>query len=214
MDIKRGPVCKRRLICFAGLLLLASIILAVEGGYTTRGYEPEDAAVYAQCCDLDRDNTPEQYVLQKGRLTIWVSNELLWESPADWQIESFVLGDANNDGADDLLLVLWKKGSYGSSKPFWVNGPDTEWTNHLFVYGLVCGHVKPVWMSSALICPILTLEVQDINCDGKNELVVLEGSPLEARSPVSDGNRTIVLQWQGWGFYQVDLDDGTATSSR
>ncbi|HWP96868.1 MAG TPA: VCBS repeat-containing protein [Syntrophomonadaceae bacterium] len=158
-----------------------------------------------QFFDLDQDGSLEHYVLSRGRLSISEKGKMLWESSPDWQVDSFALGDANNDGQKDLLLVVWKAGSFGRDKPFWLTGPDRERSNHLFVFDLIKKKPKPVWMSSALDEPILSLEVKDVNQDGKNELVVQEKTRVNAPFVLASPCRAAVLmQWQDWGFYRLD----------
>lgn len=155
--------------------------------------------------DLDDNGQAETYRLEKGHLTIREGERLLWESPKDWSIQSCLTADADNDVAEELLLVLWKNGSFGPSKPMWQKGRDDEYSNHLFLYRLVAGKVKPVWCSSALVHPIINMEVKDINQDGKNELNVLEGPPAgrgyNLRQLFSRHSTSWV--WQGWGFVQI-----------
>ena len=102
-------------------------------------------------------------------------------------------------------MVLWKKGSFGPSKPLWGEGPDDEYSNHLFMYLVLEDRVKPVWCSSALDRPIVELEVKDVNQDGKNELQVLEGpeyGPAYALRLVFSHSPSCWV-WQGWGFVRV-----------
>jgi poly-gamma-glutamate synthesis protein (capsule biosynthesis protein) len=147
----------------------------------------------------------ETYQLKKGQLTVQAGDGVLWQSPRQWRIQSCLTADADNDGAEELLLVLWKKGSFGPSKPMWQEGKDDEYSNHLFLYRLVAGKIKPAWCSSALIHPIIKLEVKDINNDGKNELKVVEGP--EAGTAYSlrrffNHHQTEWI-WSGWGFAKL-----------
>jgi hypothetical protein len=155
--------------------------------------------------DLDHNGQNEIYQLEKGQLTIREGKRLLWQSPRSWTIQSCLTADANNDGAEELLLVLWKKGSFGPSKPMWQEGKDDEYSNHLFLYRPVAGKLKSVWCSSALIHPIIKLEVTDINNDGKNELKVVEGpkagTAYNLRRHFSQRSTSWV--WEGWGFVRI-----------
>lgn len=167
--------------------------------------------------DLDRDGRTESYMLKDKQLSVNQDGQEIWRSPADWQVTAFVLADATNDGQDDLLLVVWKAGSFGRDKPFWIKDDDTRLSNHLFVLNLRQGQLKPVWFSSALDRPIQRLTVRDFNQDGKNELVVQEEPAGEGRagwirlrdwilrSPGSAAaDTTTYWQWQSWGFYRLD----------
>jgi len=157
--------------------------------------------------DLDCDGNPESYVLSNRHLSVFENNELLWESAEDCIVQSFVLADANHDKVDDLLMVVWKKGSFGPDKPFWIEQDELRCSNHLYMYNLLEDRIKPLWMSSALDRPIKTLQVEDSNNDGKNELLVQEGNysligwlKLSCTPP-----EYTLWQWKGWGFYRLTV---------
>lgn len=194
---------KTALIILAGLLLLAA-----PGCQDNSRPVPEahrDAA--AVWHDLDRDGRSECYNLAGGRLVISQENRVIWKSPSAWAVYGYIWGDANNDGQEELILLLWKAGSYGKDKPFWYHGFDEGMSNHLFVYKLVDDQLKPLWCSSALPRPIDSLQVVDINKDGKNELVISEGkygTLLDEKAPIDNPPSRLIMRWQGWGFYGAE----------
>lgn len=146
--------------------------------------------------DLDGDGILEEYCLSEGTLTAKKGDKELWKTPANWQVEAFSLGDVNNDGQVELVFSLWKEGGFGKIRPFWHTGKDDSYKNHLFVYELEEETFKPVWCSSDLDRPILSINILDIDDDGLNELVVDEGQyqqPIISRS-------LAVWQWDQWGF--------------
>lgn len=156
--------------------------------------------------DMDHDGDLESYILHDHRLSVYENNQLLWQSAEDWMVQSFVLADVNHDALDDLLMVVWKRGSFGPNKPFWILEDDMRFSNHLFLFNLQQDRMKPLWMSSALDRPIKTLEIGDPNNDGRNELLVREGCysifgwiKASYISPESQA-----WQWKGWGFYRLD----------
>jgi hypothetical protein len=180
---------KYRPVIIAGLL----IALLVPAVYLLL---PDNGGNGSFARDLDRNGQTEIYRLENGHLTIREGDRLIWKTPEDWKIQSCLAADADNDGGEELILVLWKKGSFGSSRPMWHKGIDDEYSNHLFLYRLIAGKMKPVWCSSALARPIIELEVQDIDQDGQNELKVLEGRYF------SHSYTTWI--WQEWGFVQAN----------
>ncbi len=159
--------------------------------------------------DLDRDGATEHYALRDGRLTVSLdplaagsrsgAGGVIWQTPEDWWVEYFLLGDADNDGTPDLNLSVWKAGSFGLCRPFWVERDDPTVRNHLFIFDLVGGRMKAVWQSSNLDRPNLDLALEDLDGDGQNELVTLEGS-------YSDPQRRQITawKWNGWGFSRVN----------
>jgi hypothetical protein len=155
--------------------------------------------------DLDGDGISEDYSLSNNVLTVTEGSMQLWQSPGDYQVDSFALGDIDNDGKPNLVISLWKKGSFGELKPFWHTEKDTSYKNHLFVYKLQEDKFRQVWCSSDLDRPILSFKVRDVDGDGRNELVVREGQykkiSKDRYTPDPDGSvRTTVWQWDEFGF--------------
>lgn len=189
------------------LFLAGILLLAVSGCQGDSRSVPKTLEETAVQYDLDRDGCPECYNLRGGHLTISRENRVLWESPFAWGVYDCILGDANNDGREELILLLWKAGSYGKDKPFWYQGFDGSLSSHLFIYTLANNQLKPLWCSSALPRPIDSLQVVDINADGKNELVISEGKYgilLDEKAPFGMPPSRLVMRWQGWGFYKVE----------
>lgn len=155
--------------------------------------------------DLNGNEAPEQYLLAGHRLTVRERETVLWQSPTAWRVDSFSLSDADNDGTVNLVLSLWKEGSFGQVKPFWEDGEDRSFKNHLFVYRLSGSTLRPVWCSSNLDRPIVSFAIRDVDADGRNELVVEEGSYRRVtgqRYAVDETKpaRSTVWRWDGWGF--------------
>jgi len=194
----------KRICVLAGILILALIpAVGILSSYQTGAGSPVCAAA-----DLDGDGNMEEYLLTDCCLTVKEGGQELWQSPDEWSVDCFVIGDADNDGTDNLTFSLWKTGSFGGIRPFWMTGEDTSYKNHLFVYRLEEDTFQSVWCSSDLDCPIVSYEIRDTDSDGANELVVQEGKyrktsedryALDTASSV----RTTVWQWEEWGFRQM-----------
>jgi poly-gamma-glutamate capsule biosynthesis protein CapA/YwtB (metallophosphatase superfamily) len=148
--------------------------------------------------DLDQDGRNEDYSLQDGRLRVATGAQTIWESQDDWWVDDFFLGDADNDGVFNLNLLVWKSGSFGRHKPFWIDRDDPSVKNHLFVFKLMAGSFKAVWQSSNLDRPNYEAALEDLDGDGKNELLVTEG---DYAAPEKRG--TGIWRWNGWGFSKV-----------
>ncbi|MGE5579654.1 MAG: CapA family protein [Bacillota bacterium] len=151
-----------------------------------------------QFADLDRDGVVERFTLRDGRLAIAATNGTIWETPETWWVDNFTLGDANNDGINDLNLIVWKSGSFGRDRPFWVTEDDPSVKNHLSILDLVSGAIKPAWQSSNLDCPNYSVELADLDGDGQNELLAVEGDYDDPGI-----RRITVWKWNDWGFYKV-----------
>lgn len=169
-----------------------------------------EAAVYAEdyniggivskkeTADLDKDSIPEIYSLKNGSLLIMENSKIVWQSPDNWWIDDFILADSNNDGISDINLSLWKAGNFGSSKPFWVKENDMSIKNHFFIFDFIDDAMKQIWGSSNLDEPNCEFQIADIDNDGKNDLIVIEGDYLQ--KPKCNGNYVAVWKWNDWGF--------------
>ena len=148
--------------------------------------------------DLNKNSLDEEYYLENGSLKISQSSKTLWQSPSDWWIDDFVLADSTNNGVVNINLSVWKPGSFGQSKPFWVEENDMSIKNHFFVFSLENEEVKPIWQSSNLAIPNCEFLLEDIDGDNKNELVVIEGN---YNDEFCQGKYVAVWQWNNWGFF-------------
>ena len=100
--------------------------------------------------DLDKDGRMEYCSLQRLYFVLRTETEMIWESPEEWKVEDYLYGDLTGNGEIELLLLVWKRGSFGSSRPFWLEADETTYSQHLYIYRLQQGDLRPVWMSSAL----------------------------------------------------------------
>ena len=113
-------------------------------------------------------------------------------SDPGWRVWDFLVGDLDRDGAEELLLLVWRRGHYGPSHPFWVKQNDYAYSQHIFIYKKQSdGEVQPVWMSSAL-----TPQVRAWSMTGDGTLRILTPS----------GEDTL-WGWGAWGIVRLDTTD-------
>ncbi|MBE0447725.1 MAG: CapA family protein [Actinobacteria bacterium] len=155
--------------------------------------------VKSVAADLNKDSHQERYNLQSGRLRIFQGSKLIWESQGDWWVDDFYLADSTGDGGVNINLSIWKSGDFGDTKPFWVKENDQSIKNHFFVFNLVNGKVRPVWQSSNLDRPNCEFLFEDVDGDGKQELIVLEGDYSDKH--LSKGEHIAIWRWKEWRFY-------------
>ncbi len=171
----------------------------IEEKTISDNYFRERADLHEEQADLNNNSILENYILKNGKMIVKEKEKIIWQSSDDWQIVDFVLADSNNDGIIDLNLSLWKPGNFGVFKPFWVKKNDMRIKNHFFVYDLVGDSLKQVWCSSNLSKPNCEFKIADINGDGENELIVIEGDYLKKFE--CNGNFVAVWKWNSWGFF-------------
>ena len=164
--------------------------------------------------DFNRDGSPESLQLANGRLTILSAGQPVWQSPADWTVVQAEVTDLNHDGSPEAALLVWR--------PFrpW---PVDRWlpvggrirafhdaggaSCQIILIGWRGRAYGEVWAGSALAEPVRAFAVADLNGDGLQELITLEGSYAEARSaPARDLK---VWDWNGFGFTVVSSVPGT-----
>lgn len=137
--------------------------------------------------DLDGDGSLEELRLSGQRLSVVGKDALLWRTEAGWRVQDFLVGDVDRDGDPELLLLVWKRGSYGDSHPFWEEAADWRFSQHIFIYRWRDGEMQALWMSSRLRPEV--------------ERWDLEGGRIRIRTP--EGLDTL-WGWRSWGLERLD----------
>ncbi len=126
---------------------------------------------------------------------------VVWKSDSSWKVQDFLICDIDNDSQDEILLLTWKKGSFGRHLPFWVDKNDTETGQHIYIYEKreqnadKDGFLRASWMSSSL---------QDIinswSFDNKTKLRV-----------TYESGQVQYFSWIGWGLKAYELPSSKVT---
>jgi len=165
-------------------------------------YEPEEKLKTRinkiEHANLDNDRTQESYFLKDGQLWIFDGVNQIWKSQDNWWIDGFSLADSNHDGINDINMSVWREGDFGSSKPFWIDENDMSIKNHFFVFDIKADRIIPVWQSSNLENPNREFCFYDIDNDGRQELVVIEGT---YEDDGACGEYIAIWRWNSWGFF-------------
>lgn len=116
------------------------------------------------------------------------ASPIVWhnESPT-WRITQILPGDSDNDGRYEFLLILWKPDDTGILRC------------HPFLLGWRNGRYRIFWGGSAVNEPIQMAALGDVDGDGQNELVVVEGGD----APAAQASSLSVWRWHGWGFERL-----------
>lgn len=113
---------------------------------------------------------------------------VVWQNEAEnWRVTQIDAGDLDHDGRIEVLLLLWR--------------PDPitkKLGSHPFLVGWRGGRFGVIWGGSATAVPIQRVRVGDLDGDGREELVVLEGGS----APGDAGQYVSIWSWSGWVFEQ------------
>lgn len=135
--------------------------------------------------DIDDDGTCETLETARRTCTLQHSDgSVLYESDPSWQVAQALVCDANSDGVNDLVMLIWRRGNYGTSRPFWDTAPDLRMTEHLYLMTLRKGKMMPLWMGHELGAPVERVEA---------------GEPGVLLLTTTDGARTRWV-WDDFGF--------------
>ena len=128
---------------------------------------------------------PERIVLEGRGVHIWAGGAVVWQSQTDQPVQDVLWCDVDHDGQRELLLLCWRQGRYGESRPFWEEEDrDTAWSQHIFIYDWTGETVRPIWMASDL-----GMEVEAWSFDPDTRLTLTERSGRESR-----------WDWVSWGL--------------
>ena len=163
--------------------------------------------------DLDNDNRAEILQLTGDRLSIISEQETAWQSPEAWRVTQAGFTDLNRDDLYEVTLLVWRAFApwpvdrwlpYGGRiKDF--HDPDGL-SCHLILIGWDGGRYRELWAGSALAEPVLEFSVADLDSDGRQELLTLEGRYTDR--PAQPASAFKVWEWNGFGFTVVDSLSG------
>ena len=147
--------------------------------------------------------------LINNKLIAYKEDVEFWQTDDEWNVDNFLIADADNDQEKEIIITVWKQGSFGTDLPLWVDKNDENIEHHLFLYDYNNGKISPKWHSSSLPRPIEKIAIYDINQDNRNELIVLEGNYNKFLC-LSCFSRFRVMQWNEWVFeniWQTELEE-------
>ena len=164
--------------------------------------------------DFNGDGIPENLSVTDGKATILSGSRIVWQSPQAWTVIQAQITDLNHDTMPEVALLVWR--------PFrpW---PVDQWlpyggriadfhdaggnSCHIILIGWRDHEYGELWAGSALAEPVKSFSVADLNGDGHQELVTLEGTYTDPRSAPARALK--VWEWNGFGFTIVSKIEGT-----
>lgn len=117
----------------------------------------------------------------------------IWRAPKGVKVQQVVSDDIDRDGADELILLCWKRGRFGAYKPFWIEKDEKSWSQHIFVYDYAEDEIRPQWMSSYI---------------GQNVAEMSSGGGGLAKWLLltDQEGETSYWRWDSWGFTRDDAE--------
>ena len=165
--------------------------------------------------DLNGDGKPECLEMYAERLQISdCHGKPLWQSPPEWQVKEAQIGDLNHDGKAEAILLVWRPFKPWPIDKFLPSGGRINTFHNqaglscqVILIGWSRGAYNEVWAGSALIQPVTQLHAVDLDGDGWQELVTLEGKYDQ------NENRGVltIWKWNGFGFTLEDQTRQTFT---
>lgn len=129
--------------------------------------------------------------------------DLFWESGKAWKVTEALAADLDRDGRRELVLLVWRP-----FKPWPVDsflphgGRINEFQDrnglscHVILVGWDGKKYRELWAGSALKDPLRALSVADLDGDGFEELLALEGA-YDVKSSIG---KLTIWHWNGFGF--------------
>lgn len=155
-----------------------------------------------------------EVMLSHKKATVRQNESVIWTSPADMRVQQALSGDIDNDGEDELILLCWKVGRYGRSKPFWVKEDERKWSQHISVYEYGQEKIKPKWMSSYIGQDVTWMAV---GSRGAGSLKGQNEAESDEELPNRESQRKRLLLtapdgkvsswfWDSWGFTKEETE--------
>ncbi|MDE6389745.1 MAG: CapA family protein [Lachnospiraceae bacterium] len=145
--------------------------------------------------------------LAHKRVSVRQNDDVVWTSPKGLRVQQALCCDVDNDRQDELVLLCWRIGRYGKSKPFWVEENERKWSQHIAVYEYNEGNVRPKWMSS-----YIGFEVKEIAGGSRTAYVRATEDRTAAKLPqnrlflTDRAGKVTCWFWDSWGFTKEMTD--------
>lgn len=134
--------------------------------------------------DLDGDGTAEKLILNNRKVYITQDGKNLYKSPFTWRVSDVFAQDLDADGVREIVMLVWKHGSYGPNRPFWDSRDTIAFSQHVFVFRCQDQKMSSVWMSSDIGRKITRADFDE---DGMLRLLDINGEET-------------AWAWDDWGF--------------
>ena len=179
---------KKRLIALLGALLVCAAAAAVC--FRDVLFLPGWVQWQERQIVCGGETAPERLELRGKRALARTADTVVWRSDAALRVQDILWCDIDRDGAEELLLLCWRRGRYGESRPFWVEHDEKSWSQHIYIYDWTADGPRPRWMASDI-----GLDAAQWRFDGTRLLITDRSGAVSA------------WQWVSWGLRQVAPPD-------
>jgi len=163
--------------------------------------------------DIDEDRVDESIEMIDGQVRLKSGDIVRWQSPPEWVVKQAALSDLNQDGAVEVVLLVWRPfKSWPVDRWLPSGGRIDGFQNakgescHIILIGWHRDEFTERWAGSALAQPVTKFVLADMNADGFEELITLDSSyELPGDSPA---DTLKVWEWNGFGFSLVSKLEG------
>jgi hypothetical protein len=128
-----------------------------------------------------------------------------WSSPAGWTVQQADWTDLNHDGQSEVTLLVkrpfapWPVDRVLPYGGFINSHQDADgFSSHIILIGWKGDHWGELWAGSALARPVRSFQTCDVNNDGRQELMVLEGDYTDRDQ--STATSLAIWEWNSFGF--------------
>ncbi len=140
----------------------------------------------------------------RGQFTLRC-NQGDWVSPPGWIVQQADWTDLNHDGLPEVTLLVkrpfapWPVDRVLPYGGYIQSHQDSEgFSSHLILIGWKDDHWGELWAGSALARPVRSFTACDIDSDGRQELVALEG--IYSDTDHQAASSYAIWKWNSFGF--------------
>ena len=194
---------KKRIIAVLSAAAAVMVLIVVLAYGRKHGWFLPRWAVWNDVVCMEDAHTGMKIRLNHRTVSVESGGNLIWTSDAGVKVQDIQISDIDADGKTELLLLCWKIGRYGRSRPFWVKEDETGWSQHLFVYQLDTDKVTSQWMSSYIGVDVTEMAVEALpdSPAGDGAEPAAAGEMIVFTDPEGEVSRWF---WNSWGFTRLD----------
>lgn len=122
-------------------------------------------------------------VFYENVLYIIQNESIIWSSNKKMSVSDFEIGDFDNDNLDELLVSYWEE-------------EESRLMNKISMFKYTNQKVTEVWKKETEDTPIIDIEISDIDKNGDNDIVLIEGNYNDFKNDVYKGNSVHIYEFK------------------